>query len=233
MERIDRRISYKIMLDTETCNTLIDENGKLNMDNVLVYDLGFSVIDKRGKVYESHSFIIKDIFFDEMDLMKSAYYAKKIPMYLEQIAKGERKVVSFYEARKTLIEVMKKYETNVVVAHNARFDYNALNITQRWLTKSKYRYFFPKGTEIWDTMKMARDVIGKMPTYRKWCELNGYICKNGQLKMTAEILYRFISGQEEFDEEHTGLADVLIEKEILAYCYRQHKKMRKKLWERG
>ena len=63
--------------------------------------------------------------------------------------------------------------------------------------------------------------------------LNGYICKNGQLKMTAEILYRFISGQEDFDEEHTGLADVLIEKEILAYCYRQHKKMRKKLWERA
>ena len=61
--------------------------------------------------------------------------------------------------------------------------------------------------------------------------LNGYICKNGQLKMTAEILYRFISGNEEFDEEHTGLADVMIEKEILAYCYRQHKKMRKKLWE--
>ena len=64
-QRIDRRISYKIMLDTETCNTLVDENGKLNMDNVLVYDLGFSVIDKRGKVYESQSFIIKEIFFDE------------------------------------------------------------------------------------------------------------------------------------------------------------------------
>jgi hypothetical protein len=78
---------------------------------------------------------------------------------------------------------------------------------------------------------MARDVIGKMPTYRKWCEANGYICRNGQLKMTAEVLYRFISGNEEFDEEHTGLADVLIEKDILAYCYRQHKKMRKKLWE--
>jgi hypothetical protein len=27
------------------------------------------------------------------------------------------------------------------------------------------------------------------------------------------------------------LADVMIEKEILAYCYRQHKTMRKKLWE--
>jgi hypothetical protein len=77
---------------------------------------------------------------------------------------------------------------------------------------------------------MARDVIGTMPTYRRYCEENGYICRNGQLKMTAEILYRFIKKDETFEEEHTGLADVLIEKDILAYCYRQHKKMRKKLW---
>ena len=125
---------------------------------------------------------------------------------------------------------MAEFETNIVSAHNARFDYKATATTQRWLTKSAYRYFFPYGTEVWDTLKMARDVIGKMPTYRKWCEVNDYICKNGQLKFTAEVLYRFISGNEDFDEEHTGLADVLIEKDILAYCYRQHKPMRKKLW---
>jgi hypothetical protein len=29
------------------------------------------------------------------------------------------------------------------------------------------------------------------------------------------------------------LEDVLIEKEILAYCFRKHKPMRKKLYERG
>lgn len=229
-QRIDRRISYKIMLDTETCNTLVDENGKLNMNNVLVYDLGFSVIDKRGKVYESQSFIIKEIFFGEADLMKSAYYAKKIPMYLEQIARGERKVVSFYEARQALIEAMERYETNVVVAHNARFDYNALNITQRWLTKSKYRYFFPYGTEVWDTLKMARDVVAKTPTYKRFCEQNGYITKNNQVRLTAEILYRYISRNLDFVESHTGLEDVDIERQILAYCFRKHKAMRKTLF---
>lgn len=231
MTKIDRRISYKIMLDTETCNTLVIDD-KLVMDYVLVYDLGFSVVDKRGKVYESYSFIIKEIFFGESDLMKSAYYAKKIPMYLEQIAKGERKVVSFYEARKTLLEVMEKYETNTVVAHNARFDLNALNVTQRWLTKSKYRYFFPFGTEIWDTMKMAKDVVACTPTYKAFCERNGYMTKhkNPQPRITAEILYRFISGDNSFTESHTGLEDVDIERQILAYCFRKHKAMRKTLF---
>ena len=44
---------------------------------------------------------------------------------------------------------MKRYNTNIVCAHNSRFDYNALNTTQRYLTKSKYRYYFPYGTEVW------------------------------------------------------------------------------------
>ena len=55
--------------------------------------------------------------------------------------------------------------------------------------------------------------------------------KNGQYRKTAEILYQFISGNHDFEEEHTGLADVMIEKEILAYCFRQKKPMRKLLFE--
>ena len=106
----------------------------------------------------------------------------------------------------------------------------ALTNTQRWLTKSKYRYFFPKDIEICDTLKMARQVIGKMPTYRSFCEENGYLAKNGQLKFTAEVLYRFISQNNDFTETHTGLEDVLIEKEVLAYCFKQHKKMERRLW---
>lgn len=221
-QKIDRRRNYIVVLDTETANDL---------DNPLVYDIGWAIVDKYGKVYRQRSFINREIFFLEKDLMDSSYYAEKLPLYYKRIASGEAKVANWLTIKKILWEDMAEFETNIVSAHNARFDYKATATTQRWLTKSAYRYFFPYGTEVWDTLKMARDVIGKMPTYKKWCEVNDYICKNGQLKLTAEVLYRFISGNEDFDEEHTGLADVLIEKDILAYCYRQHKKMRKKLWE--
>lgn len=220
--KIDRRKNYIVVLDTETANDL---------DNPLVYDIGWAIVDKYGNVYRTRSFVNREIFFLEKDLMDSSYYAEKLPIYYKRIANGEAKVANWLTIKKILWEDMAEFETNIVSAHNARFDYKATATTQRWLTKSAYRYFFPKGTEVWDTLKMARDVIGKMPTYRKWCEVNDYICRNGQLKFTAEVLYRFISGNEDFDEEHTGLADVLIEKDILAYCYRQHKPMRKKLWE--
>lgn len=221
MEKIDRRKHYILVFDTETANSL---------DDPLVYDIGWAIVDKYGNVYETKSFVNDDIFTKEYELMKTAYYSDKRPIYWKRIMNGETVRKSWYEIRIEFLASIEKWGIKEVVAHNSRFDYRATTTTQRWLTKSKYRYFIPKDIEIWDTLKMARDVIGTMPTYRRYCEENGYICQNGQLKMTAEILYRFIKKDETFEEEHTGLADVLIEKDILAYCYRQHKKMRKKLW---
>ena len=78
---------------------------------------------------------------------------------------------------------------------------------------------------------MASDVILKMPTYRRFCEEHCLLTKNGRLSATAENLYRFIIKDPTFVESHTGLEDVEIESQILAYCYKQHKKMRKKLYE--
>lgn len=226
---MDRRISYKIVIDTETCPLDRDYQGVVP-SNMFVYDVGWIVTDKRGKVYKSRSFINADIFLGEMGLMKSAYYADKIPSYWEEIRNGERILTSFYNIRKALFDDVAEYEVEEIYAHNMRFDYGTLNNTQRWETKSKYRYFFPYGIKICDTMKMASDVILKMPTYRKFCEENGYLTKNNQMRKTAEILYRFISKDNDFVEVHKGLDDVMIEKEIMAYCFKQHKKMRRELW---
>ena len=232
MSKIDYRRHYVLVLDTETANTIIQENGKMDMSNVLMYDCGWSVVDTKGNVYLERSFVNRDIFVYERELMASAYYAKKIPQYVKDLRSGKRKMASTYEIRKQMLADFELYRITEVVAHNTRFDLNALNVIQRWTTKSKYRYWFPYGTKMWDTMKMARDVILKMPTYRKFCEEHGFLTANGQLSATAENLYRFIIKDPTFKESHTGLEDVQIEREIMFYCFRQHKKMRKGLYEK-
>lgn len=220
--KVDRRKKLIAVIDTETANGLEDS---------LVYDIGWAIVDKRGNVYCSRSYLIKEIFCNERDLMRTAYYADKIPMYLADIERKTRKIITFRMARKIFIDDCKRYNCNTVCAHNARFDLNALNTTMRFLTKSKYRYFFPYGMEIWDTMKMAQDVMCKMPTYQRFCSKHeNYTLKNGSPRKTAEILYQFIIGDDTFVENHTGLEDVLIEKEILVYCLKQHKRMRKTLF---
>ena len=233
MEKIDKRKVYGIMLDTETANTIVEEDGKLEMSFVLPYDFGFKVIDSKGNSYEDHSYVNSDIFLDEFKLMQSAYYCDKIPDYIRDLVDGTRQLKTSYEIRKIFCDLIKKYDCQFVVAHNARFDYRACNNIQRWTTKSKYRYFFPKDIEIWDTLKMARDVLLKMPTYIQFCEENGFMTKHRtpQPQLTAEVIYRFITNDIDFVEEHKGFEDVEIETEIFKYLVRQHKPMRKKLFE--
>lgn len=226
---MDKRINYKIVLDTETCP--LEQTDEVTPWNMFIYDIGWAIVDKRGKVYKTQSFINADIFLDEKELMKSAYYSEKIPKYWEDIKSGVRQLKSFYNIKKQLLEDIAEYGVKEIYAHNMRFDYGTLQNTQRWLTKSKYRYFFPKGIEICDTLKMARQVLKDSKMYRVWCEQNGYITKNNQCRFSAEVLYRYITGNDDFIESHTGLEDVMIEKDILAYCYSRHKKMVRQLWQ--
>jgi len=214
---MDKRKNYYLVLDTETANGL---------DDPLVYDCGFAVVDKKGNVYETHSYIIYEIYRGERELMQSAYYAAKIPMYEEQIAAGLRKIVKYITLRKIIREVCERWNIKAIIAHNMSFDYRATSKTQRFLTSSKYRYFFPYGIPVWCTKCMAQDTIAKQKSYIAYCEERGYMY-NGRPRVTAEILFRYLSGQHDFEEEHTGLADVLIEKVIFTQCMRQHKPMRK------
>ena len=216
---------YIMVLDTETANGLM-VNDKLDLSCSLVYDIGFTVVDKKGHVYCQKSMAIREIFCGMADVMKSAYYAEKLPKYWEDIKAGRRDLVNFMTARRIVLEVMKKYNIQTVSAHNARFDLNALNNTIRYITKSDKRFFFPFGTEIWDTYKGAVHTICKQKGYIRFCERNGYMTKHKtpRVRATAEILYRYLSGNNNFIEEHQGLDDTTIEAKILTQILRQHSK---------
>lgn len=224
---MDRRKTYLCGADTETCNGIGSD-----LTQSLVYDFGYVITDKKANIEIERSFLVKEIFCDEAEMMKSSYYAKKLPQYWEDVKAGKRQIKPLMEIRKIFLKDLKDYNCKIVFAHNAGFDLRALNNTVRWVTKSKVRFFFPYGCQLWDTLKMAKDTIGKQKSYISWCERNGYMTKHKKprVRLTAEILYRYISGQNDFIESHTGLEDVLIESKILAHCFRQHKPMRKTLF---
>lgn len=230
MVKIDKRKKYYMVLDTETCPIDATYEG-VNAKNMLVYDIGFCIIDKKGNVYEKGSYIIKDIFVNEPLKMRSAYYYNKLPMYMQELANGNRILISLKKVRKIIHETLEKYNTNIVMCHNAYFDYTSLNATMRYLDKGKY--FFKYDIEIWDTLKMFYDTIYRQKSYEKFCLENGYMTKHKtpRPQAKAETIHRYLTDNTDFIESHTGLEDALIEKDIFVNCLKQHKKMRKKLFE--
>lgn len=216
IQKIDRRKRYYLTLDVETANDTTD---------ALVYDVGFCVHDKHGVIYRRFSFLIYDIFIKERGLMGSCYYAAKLPRYYKGLRDKEFKVAKFSTVKFLIRDLIAIYNIRICWAYNAAFDRNALNTTERWLTKSRYRYFLPYGIEMKCIWHCAVQTIFNRPSFFQWATEHGKISPSGNLRTSAETAYSYMINDPDYQEEHTGAADVDIEVQILQYCIRQHKKM--------
>lgn len=209
-----------MMIDTETTN---------DIDCPIVYDVGYQIFTLADGIKCEKSFVNADVFLDE-ELMASAYFIDKVPTYWKEIKAGKRTLKKWYNIKKQIAEDCKKYGVTKVCAHNASFDNRALNTTQRYLTTSKNRYFLPYGVEWWDTLKMARKILKNDEAYGTFCFENDYLTERGCRRYTAEIIYRFLTGCNNFEESHTGLEDVKIEREILQFLLSLDPEIDGKLW---
>ena len=209
-----------IMIDTETTN---------DIDCPLVYDIGYQIFNLADGVLCERSFVNADIFLDD-ELMASAYFAEKIPSYWEDIHNGKRVLKRWHNIKKILAEDCKKYGVEIACAHNSAFDNRAMNTTQRYQTTSRNRYYLPYGIEWWDTLKMARKILANDENYSTFCWENEYLTKNLRLRYTAEIIYRWLTNSVDFEEAHTGLEDVKIERKIFEYLVNACADIDGRLW---
>ena len=213
---MSRKKEMYLVIDTETCNTV---------EQPLPYDIGYAICDKMGNIEIERSFVVAETFLDMKDTMKSAYFAEKIPQYWKDIKNGIREIKSIYKIRKQVAEDMKTYGVKKVGAYNMGFDKRALNNVMRYTTKSFCRWFFPFGTEFFCIWHLATQTLLQQKTFFKMAEKNDWFSEKGNLLTNAEVTYNYIKKMSDFKENHTGLEDVRIEIEIMAHCFRQHKKM--------
>ena len=216
-----RKKEMYLVIDTETCNTL---------EQPMPYDIGYAICDRHGNISVERSFVVAEMFLDRKDLMKSAYFAEKIPMYWEDIKNGKRVVKSIFNIRKQIHEDMKNFGVKKVGAYNMGFDKRALNNIIRYCSKSLVRWFFPFGTEYFCIWNMACQVLLNSTSYVKFAMQNGLQSDKGNLLTSAESCYKWLKNKVDFIEEHTGLEDVKIEIEIMAKCFSTHKKMDKGIY---
>jgi hypothetical protein len=226
-EKENKKMNYTLTAPTTRRHLYLtcDIETANHTEDALAYDLGLAIIDRYGNVYARFSLVIMEIFEGEADLMQSAYYAEKIPEYYEGIANGEREVVSLYEAYKLVKDLCETFKVKAILAYNAFFDVSGMNRTQRYVTKSKYRWFFPYGIPVHCIWHMACQTICSQKKYYDFCIDHGFVSASGNISTSAETVYRFITDNPDFEEEHKGLEDVEIEAQIFAECIKKHKAM--------
>lgn len=217
IERTDRIL----MIDVESTN---------DIDCPIVYDVGYQIFSLSEGVLVERSFVNLDVFNDA-ELMSSAYFLEKVPQYCADLASGKRVGKTWSGIKWQIAQDCKRYGVEFACAHNAAFDNRALNNTQRYETTSRYRYFLPYGIVWLDTLKMSRQILKNDHSYGEFCYENDYLTARGCRRYTAEIIYRWLSGKNDFEESHTGLEDVKIEIEILKYCLNIDPEIDGRLWK--
>lgn len=228
------RKKITMVFDTETANTL---------KRPLIYDIGLVITDKKGSHLLKKRWIVKEIF-ENKELMDSAYYSKKIPMYYNDI--NDIKAPFGYiisEIRK----IIKNYNVNVIAAYNLNFDLRAIVNTYIELigkrfgkkiiwTKTKKDKFYPdfekmfteyivkKETDFLDIWSYSCETVLNSRNYRKVADFEGWYTQAGNYLSNAEKTYAYLSKDFDFQEEHTALDDSLIETYILWHCEKRKKK---------
>lgn len=194
-----------LIIDTETTNGL---------EQPLPYDIGYQIVDTISKeILIARSFVVAEIFLDK-ELMKSAYFADKIPSYWEDIKKKSRILASIQTIRRIILKDLKTYKISDVGAYNMGFDRRSTNNDARYITKSYIRWFFPYNVNFFCIWNMACSSILKTEEFISFAQNNGFVSEKGNILTNAEVVYKYITKDLNFAESHTGLEDVQIETKI-------------------
>ena len=205
---------HYMVLDTETAST-----------SRVPFDIAYTIIDRQGNVVEAANYLVSEIFnsplgkhlvsLDDFSRYKSNFYFDHATHHAEMVQ-------PFATIQKRLRESVKKFNC-VVVAYNAQFDYNALNNFSKSFGCGES--FFTADTQIWDLWNIALCTLCDSRRYVKFANENEFTSDKGNVKTSAEIVYRYITQDIEFVEAHTALADTEIEAAILTACLKRKKKL--------
>lgn len=190
----------------------------------LIFDFGWTVCDNHGNILATRSFLVKEVFCN-MDLMKHAHYFNKYPTYLEALNQGKIKMLPWIEILRKMEDDIIQYSIKRLFAYNMDFDKRAIYETARIIGKRKPYFFEYEGVHFNCLWGMACETILKRKMFYKIAIENKWVSTCGNIKTSAEVCYRYISNNYEFEEAHTALEDAKIETAILAKVLRTHQKM--------
>ena len=201
-----------LVFDTETAG---------GFANPLVYDVGGVVMDETGFIYERFHWAVLEIIGNP-HIMDTAYYAEKMPKYWLEVAAGNIKVLPFAEVLQKLTALIDWHDIKTIAAYNFRFDAKAMSSTAMRLFNNPNwmnRVYTPAC--IWCG---ACDSVLHTKKFYNWAIKNGYVSECGNPRTNAEVCFRYITGNADFIEEHTGGKDAEIEAHILAAILRRRQK---------
>lgn len=200
-------------------NVIVLDTEVISVSNPLCYNLGYVVVKPDGTIIKKVEFVIEQVW-NNKPLFQSAYFADKRPLYVSAMRGRQAILTKWGYAMRTLASDIRKYNIKNVFAFNSSFDDKVINFNcDYYHTQNPFDNVAVRDIRAYACNSLMSDL------YIDFCNENEEVKKadgtqkfftaNGNIATTAESFYAFLIKDADYNEEHTALADSIIEAEIL------------------
>lgn len=193
-----------MVFDTETTS----------LDKPFCYDVGYAIFsDENVQLVRKH-FVIEQTWHN-LPLFESAYYKEKRPLYVHLMRTHEAIMDKWGYVMQQMMRDIRKNNVTDAYAYNSDFDDKVFTFNCDWFKCNNPLECIP----IHDIWGYVSEYVSCSHSYQQFCEQHEFFTESGNYKASAEIVYRYMTAEEDFDEAHMGAFDVDIEAKILQWCF--------------
>jgi hypothetical protein len=187
------------------------------MKKRIAFDIAWRIIDKRGREYNSGSYVIREAFKHDVP-----FFAEKLGHYFDDAYSQLIKPASIVEVRneynRQIAELQAAGHRVVVCAYNAAFDFKYLPETFNTLMGTQGIGWMQHKVELMDIWDFWGSSVPR--NYTATPSASGKY-----FSTSAESAYRWEFNQSDFVERHIAWHDCLIESDILCKALSRRKSM--------
>ena len=192
------------------------------------YNVGYIVADLYGNIYRKRSFALLPCIWENIRAMINCKQAeemtkKNVEEILQDIEKPKHKrkykLISPEKFTEIFTTDVKNFKVKRLFAYNVNFDKGSI----KRLMGDKS--FIELGLEYCDIISGITYTKLLTKNYIEFCKTHNFITEKGNIMTKAEIVIKYLTGNLDYEEKHTGLDDVMDEYLILLTALSTHKKI--------